>query len=274
MIKVGQFLSTRVDVLPQEITGELAGLQDEVPPDDFADIRRVAEAEFGLPLEEKYCDFSQTPLAAASLGQVHKAKVSSIPNQPEPAFTEEGSQDVVVKIQRPGIEAIIDTDLAALRTVGSWLHRYPPIRRRADIPALLNEFTRILYEEVDYEAEGRNAETFAVNFQGEDGVRVPGVVWSHSTRRVLTLQNVWGIKITDYEAISAAGIDRREVASRLLDTYLKQIFEDGFFHADHTRNLFVSRNLRGWGWSGPLAAHLCGFRYGWPRIANLTGWPA
>jgi predicted unusual protein kinase regulating ubiquinone biosynthesis (AarF/ABC1/UbiB family) len=148
---------------------------------------------------------------------------------------------VVVKVQRPGIEELIATDLAALRTVGSWLRRYPPIRRRADIPALLAEFTRILYEEIDYLAEGRNAEIFAENFLDRPGVCVPEVIWSHTTKRVLTLRDVRAIKITDYKTITAAGIDRAQVADRLFQTYLKQIFEDFFFHADpHPGNLFVS----------------------------------
>lgn len=238
MIKVGQFLSSRVDILPQEFTDELAGLQDEVPAEDIDEIRKVAEAEFDMPLREKYSAFEEIPLAAASLGQVHRAKIrsKSILDEPESAR----SYDVVVKIQRPNIENLIATDLAALRTVGNWLSRYRPISRRADIPALLDEFTRILYEEIDYLAEGRNAETFAVNFKGDQSVRVPIVLWSHTTKRVLTLENVWAIKITDYEAITAAGIDRADVASKLLDTYFKQIFEDGFFHADpHPGNLFV-----------------------------------
>lgn len=238
MIKVGQFLSSRVDILPQEFTDELTGLQDEVPAEDIDEIRKVAEAEFDMPLREKYSAFEEIPLAAASLGQVHRAKIrsKSILDEPESAR----SYDVVVKIQRPNIENLIATDLAALRTVGNWLSRYRPISRRADIPALLDEFTRILYEEIDYLAEGRNAETFAVNFKGDQSVRVPIVLWSHTTKRVLTLENVWAIKITDYEAITAAGIDRADVASKLLDTYFKQIFEDGFFHADpHPGNLFV-----------------------------------
>jgi predicted unusual protein kinase regulating ubiquinone biosynthesis (AarF/ABC1/UbiB family) len=147
---------------------------------------------------------------------------------------------VVVKVQRPNIESLVATDLAALRTVGDWLKRYRPISRRADVPALLNEFTRILLEELDYLAEGRNAETFAANFRDDPGVRVPHVVWSHTTRRALTLENVWALKITDYDAITAAGISRAEVAERLLNKYLQQIFEDGFFHADpHPGNLFV-----------------------------------
>jgi len=233
MIKVGQFLSTRVDVLPEEITIELAGLQDEVPPVDFDEIRKVAELEFGQLLNTKYASFEEIPLAAASLGQVHRATII-VKDDME-------IQHVVVKIQRPDIENIIMTDLAALRTVGNWLKRYRPISRRADVPALLEEFTRILYEEIDYLAEGRNAETFAVNFEDQPDIRVPHVYWTHTTKRVLTLEDVWAIKITDYDAISAAGIDRGEVATRLLNTYLQQIFEDGFFHADpHPGNLFVN----------------------------------
>jgi predicted unusual protein kinase regulating ubiquinone biosynthesis (AarF/ABC1/UbiB family) len=260
LIKVGQFLSTRVDVLPPEFTDELQGLQDEVPPVDFKAIRNVAEEELGCPLDDRYVFFEQEPLAAASLGQVHRAKL--YPADAIKSHTKEKSAitQVVVKIQRPNIEQIIDTDLAALRTVGSWLKRYPPIRKRADVPALINEFARILYEEVDYLAEGRNAETFAHNFSQEPSIRVPQVVWGLTTKRVLTLENVWAIKITDYDRITQAGISREQVASRLLDTYLKQIFEDGFFHADpHPGNLFVrplNGTLRGSGVEADLSWQL------------------
>jgi predicted unusual protein kinase regulating ubiquinone biosynthesis (AarF/ABC1/UbiB family) len=241
MIKVGQFLSSRVDVLPVEVTAELAGLQDEVPPEPFVAIRRLAEAELGAPLAERFASFEEQPLAAASLGQVHRATLRPSPGSDAPAAR------VVVKIQRPRIERLIATDLAALRVVGSWVQRYKPIRRRADVPALLEEFARTLYEEIDYLEEGRHAETFAANFRDDPGVRVPRVFASHTTRRVLTLEDVYAIKITDYESITAAGIDRRAVAKRLFTTYLKQIFDDGFFHADpHPGNLFVTPSADGW----------------------------
>jgi predicted unusual protein kinase regulating ubiquinone biosynthesis (AarF/ABC1/UbiB family) len=243
LIKVGQFLSSRVDILPQEITSELEGLQDEVPPENFAAIKRLAEEELGKPMEEVFQSFDEIPLAAASLGQVHKAIIRNdqFLQSGSVSDREDGSiRDVVVKIQRPRIETLIATDLAAIRTVGKWLMRYRPIRTRADISSLIDEFSDILYEEIDYLHEGRNAEIFAKNFAQDPGVRVPEVIWSQTTRRVLTLENVWSIKINDYTAIDQAGIDRKEVAARLLNTYLKQIFEDGFFHADpHPGNLFI-----------------------------------
>jgi len=235
MIKVGQFLSSRLDVLPPEITDELSGLQDEVPPEDFQDIRRIAEAELGSRLEEKFEFFDPAPMAAASLGQVHRARLCKRSSESQPFC------DVVLKVQRPFIDQLIEVDLSALRRVGGWLEKYRPIRQRVDVRALIEEFATTIHEEIDYLAEGRNAETFHANFEGKPRVHVPRVVWDHTTRRVLTLEDVFAIKITDYEGISAAGIDRGEVARQLLDTYLKQIFEDGFVHADpHPGNLFVT----------------------------------
>lgn len=232
LIKVGQFLSTRVDVFPAYITNELSGLQDEVAPEKFEDIRRVVETEFGRPLEACFLDFASQPLAAASIGQAHQAHLH--PTQgTEPI-------DVVVKVQRLNIEKIIITDLGAFRIVARWFDKYPPIRKRANIPALIEEFSRSLLEEVDYLNEGKNAEIFAANFQKRAEISVPRVYWEYTTRRVLTLENIHGIKISEYAEIEAAGIDRPEAAQRLLDAYFQQTFEDRFFHADpHPGNLFI-----------------------------------
>jgi predicted unusual protein kinase regulating ubiquinone biosynthesis (AarF/ABC1/UbiB family) len=235
MIKVGQFLSARMDVLPPVITKELADLQDEVPAEDFAAIRAQAEAEFGQPLSDLYAWVDETPLAAASLGQVHRARLR------ESDAGASGFADVVVKVQRPHIEQVVEVDLAALRRVGGWLQRYKPVSRRADVPALVEEFATTTRAEIDYLAEAGNAGTFAAQFAVDPGVRAPRVVPGRTTRRVLTLEDVSAIKISDYEAITAAGIERPQVAHRLLDAYLQQIFDDGAFHADpHPGNLFVT----------------------------------
>lgn len=234
MIKVGQFLSARLDVLPPEITDELSGLQDEVPPVDFEPIRLQTELELGSAIEKVFLTFEKEPVAAASLGQVHRATL--LPNEADAM----GFENVVVKILRPNIEQIVEVDMSAIRVVGGWLKRYKPVSDRADVPAIVEEFATVLNAELDYLSEGKNAETFATNFKDDGGVHVPRVVWNRTTRRVLTLEDVTSIKITDYDAITAAGISRAAVAERLLATYLKQIFEDGFFHADpHPGNLFV-----------------------------------
>lgn len=232
MIKVGQFLSSRLDVLPKEITDELAGLQDEVRPVEYELIRQVIETEFGVPVAEKYAEFDPHPLASASIGQVHRARLRRVDCEDCPS--------VVVKVQRPNIEAIVNVDLAALKVVSGWINRYPPVRKRVDMMMLLDEFSRSLMEEIDYLQEGKNAETFAANFADDPKVCVPAIFWSHTTRRVLTLEEIRAIKITDYAGIEAAGISRVDVAERLFSTYLQQIFEDRFFHADpHPGNLFV-----------------------------------
>ena len=234
MIKVGQFLSARLDVLPPEITDELSGLQDEVPPVDFEPIRLQTELELGSAIEKVFLTFEKEPVAAASLGQVHRAKL--LPNEAEAM----GFENVVVKILRPNIEQIVEVDMSAIRVVGGWLKRYKPVSDRADVPAIVEEFAAVLNAELDYLSEGKNAETFATNFKDDGSVHVPRVVWNRTTRRTLTLEDVTAIKITDYDSITAAGISRAAVAERLLATYLKQIFEDGFFHADpHPGNLFV-----------------------------------
>jgi predicted unusual protein kinase regulating ubiquinone biosynthesis (AarF/ABC1/UbiB family) len=233
-IKVGQFLSARVDVLPEAVTSELAQLQDEVNPETLETMQQMVEAELGMPITSAYAWFDPAPLASASLGQVHRARL------PDGAA-------VVVKVQRPGIHDLIDIDLRALRTVVGWLKRYRAIARRADLDALLAEFSRTLWDEVDYLKEAENARRFATMFAEDETVRIPRVYESQSTRRVLTLEDVYNIKITDYASIEAAGIDRAAVADRLFRTYLRQIFVEGFFHADpHPGNLFVQPTDGDW----------------------------
>lgn len=237
LIKVGQWLSARLDVLPPIITNELIGLQDEVQAENLTDIRRVIESEFRQPLEELFSEFDPQPIAAASIGQVHAARL----RKTVPSDTGADDALVVVKVQRPNIEALVETDLSALKVVSGWVELYKPIRRRVNVQALVREFSNTLYEEIDYLNEGQNVETFRENFFGVADVIVPQVRWSHTTRRVLTLEDVRAIKITDYAAIDAAGIDRAEVSQRLFDIYLKQVFEDHWFHADpHPGNLFVA----------------------------------
>jgi len=238
LIKVGQFLSARVDMLPAEVTDELSGLQDQVPAEDFQRIRQLAESELGKTLEESFAEFEEQPLASASLGQVHRALLKETDMLQGEGV--ENIKQVVVKIQRPDIEKIIEVDISAFRIVTGWLQRYEPIRKRVDLPALMEEFSTILGQEIDYLNEGSNAERFWEIYQEKPGIKIPRVIWGKTTRRVLTLEDVYAIKVTNYREISEAGVDPGEVARRLFASYLEQIFDKEFFHADpHPGNLFV-----------------------------------
>ncbi|WP_194410803.1 ABC1 kinase family protein [Microbacterium cremeum] len=235
MIKVGQFMSSRLDVLPPEITKELEGLQDEVPPVDFPAIRALAEAELGVSLERAYEWVDEVPVAAASLGQAHRARLT-----PADA-ADTGFADVVVKVQRPGIDAIVDTDLAALRRVAGWLSRVRVVRDHVDLPELIEEFAHTSREEIDYLHEAQNAERFAAGFEGDARVAAPDIAWERTTRRVLTLADVTAIKINDVDGLRAAGIDPAAVAKEFANVMFDQLFVDGFFHADpHPGNIFVT----------------------------------
>jgi predicted unusual protein kinase regulating ubiquinone biosynthesis (AarF/ABC1/UbiB family) len=246
MIKVGQYMSSRLDVLPPEITKELEGLQDEVPPVPFAQIRAFAEIELGAPLDRVFSEVAESPVAAASLGQAHRAFLGSA----DAADT--GLEAVVLKVQRPGIDVIVDIDLAALRRVGGWLSHVRLVSNRVDAPALVEEFAQTSLEEIDYLHEASNLERFAADFAGDDRVAVPAVVWERTTRRVLTLEDVTAIKITDAGALAAAGIDPADVAPVFAEVMFDQLFTNGFFHADpHPGNIFVTpvegaADGRGW----------------------------
>ena len=242
LIKLGQFLSIRVDMLPRAVTDELAGLQDEVTPERLEDIQAVIEAEYGQRIDQVFPWFAPKPEAAASLAQVHRARLLT-------------GDEVVVKVQRPHIEEIVETDLRAVGTAARWLKRYRPIGRRVNLDRLFEEFSGTTRNELDFVAEAEHAERFAQDFADDPTIRIPRVFVQTSTRRVLIMENVASIKITDFEAIEAAGISRPEVARRLFDTYLRQIFVHNFVHADpHPGNLFIQPLLPvspGSGWLKP-----------------------
>ena len=225
-IKAGQFASTRADVLPEEVIMELAGLQDSIATLPYKRIYKVIVDELGDP-DERFAYIDEEPIAAASLGQVHRGRLKS-------------GEDVVVKVQRPGVRDIIYTDMAAMFIVGHISMTFDFVSRRSDSVMIIEEFGRILLEEIDYHKERENARRFVRMFANDPGVYVPAIYEEHSSERVIVLEDVTAIKIDDYARLAAAGIDREEVARRLMDTYLEQIFEQRFFHADpHPGNLFV-----------------------------------
>ena len=226
MIKLGQFLSARVDVLPIEVTDELQGLQDEVPQIPLPLLRRILKREYPN-IDELFGHVDMEPLAAASFGQTMRA---SLPN----------GEPVVIKIQRPNIQAIVQTDLAALRTVAPWLMRWERIRKRADVPALMEEFAETLWEELDYGQEVRNVKLFDRLFESRPEVYIPKVYEELCTDRAIVLENVENPKINDLETIQAMGIDEQDVADRLIEVYLYQLFTHGIYHADpHPGNVFI-----------------------------------
>jgi predicted unusual protein kinase regulating ubiquinone biosynthesis (AarF/ABC1/UbiB family) len=226
LIKLGQFLSSRVDILPEVVTKELSGLQDEVPPVALPYILERLNSELG-PVDEVFEEFDTQPVAAASLGQVHLAVLRD-------------GRPVAVKVQRPRIREIVHVDLAALGWIVRVIKRYPPLRRRANLQVLYEEFCRVLRLELDYTVEAQNGQLFRHNFAEVPGVYVPETYPELSTERVLVMERISGVKITNTLELKALGVDMQDLADRLNKTYLQQIFLDGFFHADpHPGNLFV-----------------------------------
>lgn len=227
-IKLGQLFSTRADLFPLEYVEELSKLQDRVPAFSYEQVRETIEADFMKPLDRLFSTFDPIPLAAASLGQVHRAKLHN-------------GEEVVVKIQRPGLKQLFTVDLAILRQIARYFQNHPKWGKNRDWMGIYDECCRILWEETDYLLEGRNADTFRRNFKDEDWVHVPKVHWKYASPKVLTLEYMPGIKISHYEAIEAAGLDRKLLARLGAKAYLQQILDGGFFHADpHPGNIAVS----------------------------------
>ncbi|PWA88359.1 UbiB domain [Artemisia annua] len=227
-IKIGQQFSTRVDILAQEYVDQLSELQDQVPPFPSETAVSIIEEELGAPVTEVFDYFDFEPIAAASLGQVHRARLKG--------------QDIVVKVQRPGLKDLFDIDLKNLRVIAENLQKLDPKSDGAkrDWVAIYDECANVLYQEIDYTKEAANAELFANNFKDLDYVKVPSIYWEYTTPQVLTMEYVPGIKINRIQALDQLGVDRQKLGRYAVESYLEQILSHGFFHADpHPGNIAV-----------------------------------
>ena len=226
-IKFGQILSTRPDVIPHDFIIEFLKLQDSVPPFPFKDAVKVIEEQFNCHSGDMFSSIEETPVAAASIAQVHRAVTAS-------------GQEVMVKVQRPGIEETIETDTALLGYLAKLLEKYMPESRIYDPSGVVEEFSAGMLMEMDFTLEASYMGKFRENFAGDPRVVVPAVFWESTARKVLTMERVSGIKVDNIAALKEAGIDTERVAHVIADTYFKQVFEFGLFHGDlHSGNIFV-----------------------------------
>ena len=226
-VKFGQLLSTRPDVMPPDIIAELRSLQDDVTPFPFADVRRVIEEELGLTLEQAFLTFGEVPIAAASIGQVHRATLPT-------------GDEVVVKVQRPDAPRQVESDLQLMRSAARVVRERVRALDFIDTEALVEEFGRSIRQELDYQHEARNAETFRRNFGDSTEVAVPKVIWRYSSARVLTLEFLEGTQFADLDLTDRSPEERRELAYRMTDAWMTMIFRHGFFHGDpHPANILL-----------------------------------
>jgi ubiquinone biosynthesis protein len=229
-IKLGQILSTRADLLPPDYLAELTKLQDAASPVSFEAIREALVAELGRPIETIFAEFNPEPLAAASIGQAHAARLPD-------------GTDVVVKIRRPGVVEQVNEDLEILKELAATASRHSEFADQYDLIGLVEEFSQTLRSELDYIREGRSAERFAENFASDPGIHVPRVFWDTTTSRVLTLERIHGVKINDLNRLDEQGTNRRLLANYATNVVLKMVCEDGFFHADpHPGNFYIEPN--------------------------------
>lgn len=227
-IKIGQALSTRPDLIPMEYVEEFSELQDKVPEFSGEEAIALVESELGNSIHDLFFEFESIPLAAASLGQVHKARLKT-------------GEYVVVKVQRPGLEALFDLDFLVVHQGMVLCNRVLPALRKYELKAIYQEFFELLYQEIDYINEGKNADRFRENFKNYPQVLVPRVYWRYTTQKVLTLEYLPGIKINDRQALEASGINTDKVIQLGICCYLKQLLEDGFFQSDpHPGNMAVN----------------------------------
>ena len=226
-IKVGQALSTRPDLIRKDFLIELIRLQDQLPPFNSAQAFKIIEVELDRKISETYSEISPEPVAAASLGQVYKARLIS-------------GEEVAVKVQRPNLLPILSLDLYLMRWAAGWLGPLLPLNLGHDLCLIVDEFGIKLFEEIDYINEGRNAEKFATNFADDPTVKVPSIYWRYTAKCVLTLEWIDGIKLTDIASVKAAGLDTDSLIEVGVRSGLRQLLEHGFFHADpHPGNLFA-----------------------------------
>ncbi|RDI74982.1 putative unusual protein kinase [Gaiella occulta] len=231
-VKFGQLLSTRPDLVPPDIVAELRGLQDDVSPFPFAQVREVVETELGLTVEQAFTAFDEHPIAAASIGQVHRA---TLPN----------GQQVVVKVQRPAAPRQVESDLQLMRSAARVVRERVRALDFIDAEALVEEFARSIHQELDYGNEARNAETFRRNFGDSEQVVVPKVIRPYSGERVLTLEYLEGAQFADLDLESRSPEERRELAYRMTDAWMTMIFRHGFFHGDpHPANILLLEDGR------------------------------
>lgn len=229
-IKFGQILSTRYDLIPEEYIQELSRLQDRAPAFEFSEAKKVIEKEFGRKLEEIFQSFNPEQIASASIGQVYRATLS-------------GGEEVAVKVMRPGVEDIIETDLAILMSLARFAEKHIKESKFFNPVGFVDEFSRIMKQEIDYVHEAQNADRFYSNFKGSATVRIPKMYWEYTTKHVLTQEFSEGVKITEIERIESIGLDKKKISINLANAYLKMIFEDMFYHADpHPGNILVSRD--------------------------------
>ncbi len=247
MIKLGQFLSSRADLLPEQALAAISSLQDEVPPAPFTHVVSVIETELGKPVEQVFSVLERKCTAAASLGQVHKGVLATT------------GETVAVKVQRPHIDELVRMDLSTIRFVIWVISRFVDTSEFIDLKGVYREFKRTVYEEIDYVTEAANAKRFKEMFANDPIIYIPQVYDDYTSRRVLVLEWIDGIKINDYPALETKGISRLEVAKRTVRAYFHQFFIEGFFHADpHPGNIFVlppeqSRRIAGLD-GGPVVA--------------------